>query len=97
MADWPDADELKQVLNLNEDPASWDTTVDRILAAAIAAVKSDVGDWDEDTDEPDDALAQAALRMGELIAERPDGDESGLSDPIYARLLQGHRRRFAIS
>ena len=30
---WPDADELKQVLDITSD--DWDETVDRVLAAAI--------------------------------------------------------------
>lgn len=96
MADWPDAEELNKVLNLNEDPANWTVTVERILAAAIAQVKADVGEWDEFTDEPDESLAQAALRLAELIAERPDATDNG-NDPTYQRLLKGHRRRFAIS
>lgn len=97
MADWPDLDELNKVLNLNADPANWETTVERIRVAAIEQVKDDVGDWDEITDEPDDALAQAALRLAELIAERPEATSVGADDPTYQRLLKGHRRRFAIS
>jgi hypothetical protein len=97
MADWPDADELKQVLDLNDDPDNWTVTIDRILSAAIARVKLDVGVWDELVDEPDEALAQAALRMGELIAERPAASQSGTDDPTYWRLMYGHRRRFAVS
>lgn len=96
MADWPDADELKQVLNLDPEGDNWATTVDRILAAAIYRVKQDVGEWDDVTDEPDDSLAQAALRMGELIAERPS-EEAGTRDPTYWRLLMGHRKRFALA
>lgn len=97
MADWPDADELKQVLDLNDDPDNWSTTIDRILAASIARVKLDVGEWDEMTDEPDDALAQAALRMGELVAQRAEASTTGTDDPTYWRLLYGHRKRFALA
>lgn len=96
MADWPEAAELEKFLDLSEDPASWTDQVERIMSAAIAIVKGDVGQWDELTDEPDDALAQAALRMGELLAERPTATDNG-SDPTYQRLLKGHRKRFAIS
>jgi hypothetical protein len=95
MIDWPDAAELAQVLDITSD--DWDDTIDRILASAIARVKLDVGAWDEDIDEPDDALAQAALRMGELLALRPEAAAQASQDPTYTRLLYGHRRRFGIS
>jgi hypothetical protein len=101
MADWPEAEELKQVLDVTSD--DWDPTLDRVLAAAIDQVKRDVGHWDELVDVPDDSLAQAALRMAELISERPGGIPAsrsiwaGLrSDPTYATLLSGHRRSFGI-
>jgi len=96
MADWPDAEELKQVLNVVSD--DWDVTVDRVRTAAIDAVKRDVGLWDEDVDEPDDMLAQAALRMAELISERPGLPTQTLAgDPAYKRLLTGHRRQWGIA
>lgn len=96
MADWPDAEELKQVLDVTSD--DWDGTVDRVLASAIARVKTDVGNWSEDDDEPDDSLAQAALRMGELISTRPSVPVASLaSDPAYRTLLTGHRRKFGIA
>ena len=96
MADWPEAAELEKYLDLSNDPASWTDQVERIMSAAIARVKGDVGQWDELVDEPDEALAQAALRMGELLAERPQATDNG-DDPTYQRLLKGHRRRFAIA
>ena len=95
MADWPDADELKQVLDITSD--DWDETVERVRQAAIAKVKLDVGLWDEDVDEPDDALAQAALRMAELISLRPEAAVGSVADPTYNRLLYGHRRSFGIA
>lgn len=107
MADWPDTDELKQVLDVTDESGDWTKTLDRVLAAAIYRVKADVGNWDELVDEPDDNLAQAALRMAELMALRPDvaaqafratADRSAFSeDPTYARLLYGHRRSFGIA
>lgn len=103
--DWPDIEELKQVLDVASD--DWDgeessggsvTRLTRLLAAAIARVKTDVGDWDEMTDEPDEALSQAALRMAELFALRPEVASGGAAnDPTYARLLKGHRRAFGIA
>lgn len=98
MADWPTTDELKQVLNVDTDGDDWTTTLERVMESAIARVKLDVGDWDEGTDEPTAQLAQAALRMGELISLRPEtASTAGANDPTYQRLLKGHRRRFAIS
>jgi hypothetical protein len=95
MADWPDAAELKQVLNIDTD--DWDVTVDRVRSAAIAKVKRDVGLWDELVDEPDDMLAQAALRMAEMISERPGIPVTLLDhDPAYRANLTGHRRSFGI-
>ena len=96
MADWPDADELKQVLDIDSD--DWDETVDRVLAAAIQHVKDNVGDWDSSEDSPDDALAQAALRMAELMAQRPNAVPGVLAmDPTYQRLIYGHRHLFGIA
>jgi hypothetical protein len=95
MADWPDTDELKQVLNIDTD--DWAVTLDRVRSAAISKVKRDVGAWDEMVDEPDDMLAQAALRMAEMISERPGTPMEYLDrDPAYRANLSGHRRRFGI-
>ena len=95
MADWPDTAELAQVLNV-DNTTDWATTLDRVLAAAIAKVKSDVGSWDEDVDEPTDNMSQAALRMAELMAERPSLPVQNIKDATYLRLLTGQRRRFGI-
>ncbi len=95
MAEWPDAEELKQVLDVKSE--DWDETLDRVLAAAIRRVQMDVGDWDEYTDEPDDSLAQAALRMAELMALRPESAVGAINDPTYNRLLKGHRKAFGFA
>ena len=99
MADWPDTDELKKVLDVDADGGDdWTDTLDRVLASAIDRVKRDVGAWVEGTDEPTDSLAQAALRMAELIALRPETAATvGDNDPTYRRLLFGNRRRFGLS
>jgi hypothetical protein len=98
MADWPDTDELKKVIDVDDDGGDdWTTTLNRVLASAIARVKSDVGIWDDVTDEPDDNLAQAALRMAELIALKPSAAATIGDDPTYQRLLHGHKRRFGFS
>ncbi len=96
MADWPTADDLKQVLDITSD--DWDDRVDTVLSASIARVKRDVGTWDELVDMPDDALSQAALRMAEMISERPGQPVELLSkDAAYRALIFGHRRSFAIA
>lgn len=110
MAAWPELDELKQVLDVTSE--DWDgdddyelTRLSRLLAAAIARVKLDVGYWDEDEDEPSEAMAQAALRMAELLALKPM-DASGFNkgtllavdnDPTYRALLVGQRRAFGVA
>ena len=54
MIDWPQLDELKQVLDVESD--DWDgsedsgdgpTRLTSLLQTAIAKVKQDVGNWDE--------------------------------------------------
>ena len=103
MIDWPQLDELKQTLDVESD--DWDgldayggeTRLTRLLAAAIFKVKTDVGDWDEYVDVPDASLSQAALRMAELMALRPEAATGVVNDPTYRRLLHGHRRTFGIA
>lgn len=104
MIEWPDLEELKQLLDITStdwDGAEYDfgpTRLTRLLAAAIARVKLDVGSWDEYEDEPDEALAHAALRMAELMAQRPEGASVDLAkDATYQTYLLGHRRRFAVA
>ena len=96
MAEWPDADELKQVLDITSE--DWDDTVDRVLAAAIQTVREDVGIADDDYEwEPDDKVAAAALRLGELMSLRPDAAAENRQDPTYLNYLKGRRRRFGIA
>lgn len=106
MAEWPETAELAQVLDV-ENVEDWATTLDRVMAAAIEQVKTDVGRWDEYVDEPTESLSQAALRLAELIALKPEVAAAvagvgrvpaGISmDPVYQRLLVGHRRRFGFA
>jgi hypothetical protein len=104
MSDWPTLDELKQVLDITSD--DWDgaatsdeseTRLSRLLEAAIAHVKADIGNWDEILDEPNASHAQAALRMAELMALRPEIAAEAAKDPTYQRLLFGQHRAFGIS
>lgn len=94
MADWPELAELIQVLDVPNGATDWETTLSRALANGISYVKSVRGDWDEDVDEPTDNLAGAALRMAELLATRPDSDNT--RDKTFLRLMTGQRRRFGI-
>jgi hypothetical protein len=99
VAEWPTAEALKRVVNFEpgeDDPLG--LTLENVRLSAIAWVKAKVGSWDDSTDEPDENLSQAALRMAELIALRPETAATvGESDPTIARLLLGRRRRFGIS
>lgn len=100
MAEWPLLDELKQVLDVTSE--DWDgdsdnTRLTRLLAAAIAQTKIDIGAFD-DMDDPTDAQAQAALRLAELIAGRPDVPSGILTrDAQYRALLKGSRRYFGVA
>lgn len=97
MADWPTTDELAQVLDVS-NVEDWAVTLERVMAAAIERVKLDVGNWDEYADVPDEMLAQAALRMGEILAQRPTAtSEEAAKDPTYLRVLFGHRRSFGVA
>lgn len=99
-AAWPDVTELAQVLNIapEETVTAWLTTLDRILAAAIAHVKGEVGRWDDASNVPNDNLAGAALRMAELMSQRPDSSvTSAGSDAAYRAFMTGQRKRFGLS
>jgi len=109
MIDWPQLDELKQVLDVESD--DWDgsedsgdgpTRLTSLLAAAIAKVKQDVGNWDEYEDEPDVSLQRAALRLAELMALKPEvlaavTRGAIVGDPAYQSFLYGKRRVFGIA
>lgn len=106
MAAWPELDELKQVLDADPNSTVWDgdgdnTRLTRLLAAAIRTVKVDVAgsedEFDEDPGDPDENLAQAALRIAELLALKPELASAAKGDPTYQRLLFGQRRSFGVS
>ena len=67
---WPTVAELKKIVDVPADSDYFDETITRQLAAGIALVKQQVGGWDEDTDDPDDMLAGAALRAAYLLSLR---------------------------
>lgn len=95
--DWPTLAELRKVLDVDPESTAWNTTLTRVLTSAIQQVKDDIGAWDELLDMPTCKQAQAALRMAELMALRPESAVAATADPTYQRLLTGSRRRFAIS
>lgn len=111
MADWPTLDELRQLLDITSE--DWDgdadgTRLTRVLASAIDRIKAEVGGtvalFDDLYAEPTDSIAQAALRMAELIATRPAADVSRagsdrilVGDPTIRRLLYGSRRAFGVA
>jgi len=108
MIEWPDVKEFKQYLDVTG--TEWDgveddsdgsslTRLSRALAAAIAYVKADVGDWDELVDEPDVQLAEAAMAAAIKFAtlKRQVAVTAIRQDPVYLATIRGHRRRFAIA
>ena len=97
MTAWPTTEEIAQVLNV-DNTTDWAVTFARIRQAAIDYVKLKRGRWVEGTDAPDDMLAQAALRMAEMMAQRPTATTEELGrDPTFVRLMYGHRQRFGIA
>jgi len=97
-AAWPDLAALKQSLDVTGDDWDDEPHLPTILAAAIAQVKLDVGDWDDLADGPDDSLSRAALLLAIRIAKDPSEAPSVLGgDRAYSRLLKGHRRRFSVA
>jgi hypothetical protein len=109
MVEWPDVEELKQFLDVtgnewdgleDESEDAFSTRLSRALAAAIAYVKQDVGDWDELVDEPDASLADAAMAAAIKFAtlkRQVAAVTSIRQDPVYQAAIRGHRRRFAIA
>ena len=96
-AAWPTTDEIAQVLNV-DNTTDWELTFARIRQAAIDYVKLKRGRWVEGTDAPDVMLSQAALRMAEMMAQRPTATTAELgNDPTFVRLMYGHRQRFGIA
>lgn len=91
--DWPEVVDLKKRLDITSEGV-WDDQLQVKLDAAIAQIKLKVGEWDEMVDEPDDALASAAL---ELAVEMASVEPAIISARKSEQLLLGHRRRFGIA
>lgn len=93
---WPEADELKKIVNVDPDSTEFDTTIERQMAAGIALVKKEVGGWDEDTDDPDEMLSGAALRAAYLLSLR-ETPTAIVLDQVFMTYMAGHHRRFSIA
>jgi hypothetical protein len=89
---WPTLDQLKQRLDVTSD--DWNTQLDRVLASAVTQTKARVGDWDEDFDQPDEAISQSALELAVEMGMTGEGVSSQQSKS--RALLYGQRRRFGI-
>lgn len=93
--DWPDRDELKRLLDV--EGSDWDDHLEGLMAAGIARVKADVGDWDDTTDIPDERLAKAAIRAA-VVLQANAADPTALdTDEVYLGHLKGKRRVFGFS
>jgi len=109
MVEWPDVEELKQFLDVtgtdwdgveDESDMTTATRLSRALAAAIAYVKQDVGEWDELVDEPDVSLADAAMAAAIKFAtlKRQAAAAAAIrQDPVYQAAIRGHRKRFSFA
>jgi len=95
---WPEVEELAQVLDVT-NTTDWETTLDATLAAAIATVKSNVGNWDDSADAPTENMGRAALRLAVLYSQQPTaiGSPALIRDPTYQMLLTGQRRKWGIA
>jgi hypothetical protein len=107
--EWPQLDELKQVLDVTSE--DWDgdadeTRLTRLVAAAIDRIKIEIAGttaaYDDRYTEPLGMHSQAALRMAELLATRPAEERQLVGsrpshDPTIRRLLYGQRRRFGVA
>lgn len=100
VAAWPTLEALKEAIDVTSTDFDSGQHLEGVRQAAIAQVKTDVGDWDEAVDDPDYSLARAAMYLAIRIARAPSqgvGDANVVvNDPEYWRLLKGRRRRFSI-
>lgn len=93
---WPTVEELRLIVNVDPDSTEFDVTLARQMAAGIALVKQQVGQWDELIDCPDDQLSGAALRAAYLLSLKESPPEI-VRDAVFATYMHGHHRRFAIA
>lgn len=94
--DWPTVDELKKIVDVDPNSDEFDVTLARQMAAGIALVKQQVGQWDDVIDVPDDMLSGAALRAAFLLSLK-DTPDAIVRDQVFMTYMTGHHRRFAIA
>ena len=93
---WPTSDELKKIVDVDPNSTEFDVTIERQMAAGIALVKQEVGQWDELIDVPDDQLSGAALRAAYLLSLK-ETPTAIVLDQVFMTYMSGHHRRFAIA
>lgn len=93
---WPLVDELKKIVDVDPNSDEFDVTLARQMAAGIAFVKQQVGEWDELIDCPDDQLSGAALRAAYLLSLK-ETPTAIVLDQVFMTYMSGHHRRFAIA
>jgi nitrous oxide reductase len=107
MADWPDLDTLKLILDVSQD--DFDAHLTGVLDAAIEQVKIDVAGSAASFDAVDsdytitDSLAAAAKLLAVRVAKAPAESSEAVTwaahrqDVNYQRLLKGQRGSFGIA
>lgn len=109
MADWPDVDELKQVLDITSD--DWDgepvsdgspTRLRATLDAAIEYVQvraegTVAAFEDKYPDGPPNSLGRAALRAAILMSLTPGDPTNVRQDAAFNRFMSGYRHDFGIA
>lgn len=93
---WPTSDELKKLVDVDPESHEFDVTINRQMAAGIALVKDQVGEWDDLIDVPDDGLSGAALRAAYLLSLK-ETPTAIVRDQVFMTYMAGHHRRFAIA
>ena len=96
MGEWPTVDDLKRWVDV-EGTENWNADLEAAMETGIARVKSDVGAWDDDLDEPDDALRNAAIRAAIVLRPNTTDATNLETDPSYLGHLKAHRREFGIA
>lgn len=97
---WPVLADFARLVDVDADSIQADATLElalgKQLAAGIALVKDQTGQWDEVIDTPDAALWNAALRAAYLLSLR-ESPAAIVIDQVFATYMSGHHRRFAIA